>query len=73
MTKNWSVRRGVTAAVPALGWLGGYGRADLPRDLSAVTDPKSLPLLADTHKFTLPGTPPARGFDRPKGGGAGMM
>ncbi len=35
MTKNWSVGRGLTAAVPALGWLGGYGRADLPRDLSA--------------------------------------
>ncbi len=29
------MRRGVTAAVPALGWLGGYRRADLPRDLSA--------------------------------------
>ena len=35
MIKGWSVRRGLTAAVPALGWLGGYRRADLPRDLSA--------------------------------------
>ena len=35
MAQNWSVGRGLTAAVPALGWLGGYKRADLPRDLSA--------------------------------------
>ncbi|HKH12394.1 MAG TPA: sulfate permease [Rubrobacter sp.] len=35
MTRGWSVGRGLTAVVPALGWLGRYRRADLPRDLSA--------------------------------------
>lgn len=35
MARNGAVVRGLAAAVPALGWIRGYRRADLPRDLSA--------------------------------------